>query len=128
MSVVDKLIHSIEVWHPTFDEDDRDERGQPAVSYGDEPVASVRGLVDPKTAREVQLLSEAGPVVADHTIHLMLPLELSERDRLDRVIGETRISYEVVGIRRFDFGSFPHLEVDAKRYTAESSEPEEEGS
>lgn len=127
MSVADKLIHSIEVWHPTFDENDRDELGQPAVSYGDEPVAEVNGLVDPKSAREIRLLSEAGAAIADHTIHLLLPLELGERDRLDRVDGG-RQSFEIVGIRRFDFGSFPHLEVDAKRYAADTSQPEEEGS
>jgi hypothetical protein len=117
------LTHSLEIWHPTFDEGDIDDRGQPAVDYA--MAAAVAGLVQPRRIREAELLSQAGVVTADHVI-FMAPVALSERDRIDRLVTGGRESYEIVGIRRYEFGSVPHLEVDAKRFTADSSLPEDE--
>ena len=84
MSFASLLTHSLEVWHPTFDENDTDERGQPAVEYT--RTAEVRGLVQPRKLAEAQLLSQAGVVVADHVI-FMAPIALAERDRIDRIVG-----------------------------------------
>jgi len=121
MSLVSHLIHTPDIARPTFDESDLDDRGQPAVDYA--LVATVRGLVLPKTVREIAILSQAGPVLGDHTIHLQ-PTDLAESDRIDHVIGAGRQSYELTGIRRFDFGSFPHFEVDARRMSADTAVPD----
>ena len=120
MSFAARLIHTLEIWRPTFDEDDLDERGQPAVHTA--LLSTVAGLVQPTSVREVALISQAGAVIGDYTIHLE-PTDLAESDRIDHVIsGRGRESYELTGIRRFDFGSFPHFDVDARRMSADSAE------
>jgi hypothetical protein len=121
MSFTARLIHTLEIWRPTFDESNVDDHGQPPVSYA--LIASPNGLVQPKSAREVALISQAGATIGLYTIHLE-PTDLAESDRIDHVIGTGRQSYELTGIRRFDFGSFPHFEVDANRMSADSSVPD----
>ena len=71
-------------------------------------VATVRGRVQPKTAREVAWASQAGPVISDHTI-FMRTYPLLSSDVL------------IESGRRFDIqswadagGSDHHLEVDAR--------------
>jgi len=121
MSLAARLIHTLEIWRPTFNENDLDDRGQPAVNYA--LLATVAGLVQPKSVREVALISQAGSTIGDYTIHLE-PTDLAESDRIDHVVGAGRESYELTGIRRFDFGSFPHFEVDARRMSADSAAPD----
>ena len=122
MSLAARLIHTVEIWRPTFDESDLDDRGQPAVHHA--LLATIAGLVQPKSVREVALISQAGAVIGDYTIYL-LPTDLTESDRIDHVVaGGGRESYELTGIRRFDFGSFPHFEIDARRMSADTAVPD----
>lgn len=122
MSLAARLIHTLEIWRPTFDESDLDERGQPAVHQA--LLATVPGLVQPKSVREIALISQAGTTIGDYTIHLE-PTDLAESDRIDHVVASGgRESYELTGIRRFDFGSFPHFEIDARRMSADSAVPD----
>lgn len=112
-----KLIHSLTIERPTFDEDNPDERGQPAATYT--VLAEIRGLVQPKTARELALISDAGLALADVTIHI-LPRDLEASDRIIRDAAYSAGSlvagtvYEIAGIRRFDYGRLRHLEIDAR--------------
>jgi hypothetical protein len=112
VSYAARLIHDLTLVRVPYDADpgSDDEYGQPPAV----PTSSaVRGLVQPKAnTREQADTRSAGAAVADHVIFLPL-LDLSAADHLLR--GSER--YEIVGIRRFEFGRSPHLEVDARRVT-----------
>lgn len=111
MSFGARLIHSLAIVAPTFpDSDDVDEYGQPVP--GDPTVTAVRGLVQPKTARELAAVSQGGAESSDHTIFMLprrLPAAAYIRDEPD-----AGRRFDVVGVRSFEFGRSPHLEVDAK--------------
>lgn len=116
MSFAARLIH--ELTHvatpPTAVDDDY---GQPTPGT---PVSTaIRGLVQPKSAREMADTRSAGAVIADHVVFLA-PMALTEADYF--VHGADRL--DIVGIRRYEFGGTPHLEVDARRIAG----AEEEGS
>lgn len=89
---------------------DVDDYGQPVREY-EASFATVQALVQPKTAREIALVSEAGAEISDHTIY-MHRRDLAASDRLRDDAGRV---YEIVGIRDYDFGSLAHFAVDAKR-------------
>lgn len=115
MSFASRLVHSLAIVTPTTAADgDLDDYGQPVA--GEPTVVTCRGLVQPKSAREVAQTNQAGAMVADHTIFL-LPQTLSGAAyiRFDPDDGDR---YEITGIRSFDFGTAPHLEVDARRIVA----------
>ena len=111
MPINDRLIHSLAIVSPTRDAEDIDEYGQPVA--GEPIVTTVKGLVQPKSAREIALTSQAGAEVSDHTIFLM-PQTLSGAAYI-RFEPDTGDRYEISGIRSFEFGKDPHLEVDARR-------------
>jgi hypothetical protein len=112
MSFLARLIHDLAIVTPTDDVgEDVDEYGQPVPGVA--TTVLTPGLIQPKTAREVAQISQGGPALSDHTIFLQ-PQAVStlayiryEPDDGDR--------YQVVGVRYFNFGRTPHLEVDAKR-------------
>lgn len=109
MSLYDRLIHSLAVVTPMYS-GSGDEYNQP--TSGTPVTELVHGLVQPKTAREVALVSQAGAPFSDHTIFLeLMPLEQSAYIRDEPDIGRR---FDITGIRPFEFGSFPHLEVDVK--------------
>lgn len=109
MSYAARLIHTLtHVSTPLSGSDDA--YGQPAP--GAPVTASVRGLVQPKSAREVADSRSAGVAVADHVIFLE-PMTVSAADHF--LYGDDRL--EIVGIRSYAFGRTPHLEVDARRVT-----------
>lgn len=114
MSYAARLVHSLVIVTPTAGADD--DYGHPAT--GTPTTEAVPGLVQPRTARELALLSQAGPPLTDHVIFLG-PRQLSSASYIadadaagDPLAGGRR--FEIVGIRSFDFGSSPHLEVDVK--------------
>lgn len=112
MPIADRLIHRLAIVTPTRDvSENTDEYGQPLP--GEPETVLVRGLVQPKSAREVALTSQAGAEVADHVIFLARQ-ELSPAAyiRFDPDDGDR---YEITGIRDFHFGTDPHLEVDCRR-------------
>lgn len=91
---------------PTYDE-----RGQPITALSD--VATVRCRIEPLTAREVALLNQAGAVVADHRVFMVLGTDVTEADQLAGPLG----TYEV---RRIDDlgGAGRYLEVQAQLITS----------
>jgi len=107
MGFDDRLLHSLVIERAT--EGAADEYNQPARTY--EAFAEVRGLVQPKTVREVALVSQAGAVVSTHTIYLR-PTDLREADRI-RFDPDDGRRYEVVGVRDAA-GLGHHFEVDAR--------------
>lgn len=111
MSFAARLIHDLtHVVTPGTGADD--DYGQPGA--GTPVTASVRGLVQPKSARELADTRSAGAALGDHVIFLA-PMTLTEADHF--LYGDDRL--EIVGIRRYEFGRTPHLEVDARRITGD---------
>lgn len=118
MSFGNRLVHElVHVTTPSLGTDD--EYGQPEPGVPVE--TTLRGLVQPRTAREMADTRSAGSEIADHVIFL-LPMVLSPADHF-RYDGDR---YDVVGIRTYEFGRTPHFEVDARRVL--SSDQVEEGS
>jgi len=87
-----------------------DDYGQPTDETPVETTGIV-GLVQPRSAREMDDHRSAGAEVADHVIFLPIGTDVDSTDAFEKD-GER---YEVLGVRRFDFGGLAHLEVDARR-------------
>jgi hypothetical protein len=121
MPIGNRLVQSLAVVTPTDDVND-DAYGQPI--RGEPTVAVVKGLIQPKSARlrgqEIEASHGAGSLVGDHTVYL-LPQTLSGAAyiRHDPDDGDR---YQIVGIRRYDFGRNQHLEVDTVRVVAATIE------
>ena len=97
---------------------DLDEYGQPVRSFTE--LAEVPGLVQPKTAREIALASQAGAAIGNHTIFLARR-DLTTADRI-RDVTESASGplYQVLAVRDFNFGQLAHLEVDAQRVASDA--------
>lgn len=104
MSFDSRLLHTLVIERATSGAED--DYGQPARTYA--TLATVSGLVQPKSYREVALSTQAGAVVSTHTI-FMRPTDLQEADRI--LYGSQR--YEVTGVRDAA-GLGHHYEVDAR--------------
>lgn len=118
MPIGDKLVHSLVIVTPTDDVGtETDEYGQPIAG---EPITlAVRGLIQPKTAREVALISQAGAQLSDHTVFLFTGTAIKSVSYVRYAVDDGD-RYEVVGIRDFNYGTVnDHLEVDAKRVHSE---------
>jgi len=87
-----------------------DDYGQPADGTPVE-TTGILGLVQPRAAREMDDHRSAGAEVADHVIFLPIGTDVDSTDAFEKD-GER---YEILGVRRFDFGGLAHLEVDARR-------------
>jgi hypothetical protein len=72
----------------------------------------VDGLVQPKSAREMALTTQGGAPVSDHVIFL-LPRRVSQAAYI-RDEPDTGRRFDVVGVRSFEYGTEPHLEVDCR--------------
>lgn len=95
---------------------DLDDYGQPTRTFAE--LAAVPGLIQPKTAREIALASQAGAAIGNHTIFLDRR-DLTTADRIrDVTDDDAGPLYQVLGVRDFNFGGLPHLEVDAVRITS----------
>ena len=112
MSFASRLVHTLTHVSTPRDTGDLDDRGYPIPGTATE--TSIRGLVQPRTSREIAELSSAGAEVSDHVIFLprmtVSPADyfLYDGDR-----------YHVAGgIRDFNFGRSPHLEVDVRKVEA----------
>jgi hypothetical protein len=121
MAFSDRLVHALAIVTP------RDAVSGAVDDYG-HPVAGtpdidlVSGLIQPRTARrtrEVALTNQGGAAIGDHTVFLELdaPVSTTSYVRFDPDDGDR---YEVVGIRRYDFGREPHLEVDSRRIVSDA--------
>lgn len=117
MSFGDRLIHTLAIVTATSDSgEESDDYGHPLP--GEPTILEVAGLIQPKTAREVALTSQGGAEVGAYTIFLnrqdlagvaYIRFEPDDGDR-----------YEITGVRDFNFGRAPHLEVDARRVRSEA--------
>ena len=102
-----------------FDEPTYDELGHPVTEEREE--GPWRCRIEPKSAREVALLSQAGPVVSDHTLFGRPWAELREDALLYAEDGRV---FEVDSIDDAG-GAGHHVEVSARLVTANPSpEPE----
>ena len=111
MSFAGLLVHPLAIVTPVAaTPGSDDEYGQPTP--GTPEVVQVNGMVQPKTAREISQVNQAGAEYSDHTIYL-LPRRLSA-DAYIRDDPDAGRRFDIVGIRSFEFGSAPHLEVDVK--------------
>lgn len=75
--------------------------------------ATVRGLVQPKSAQELSQANEAGPVVSTHTIFARPIAGLKESDRIE-VGGDV---YQIDAINDAG-GQGRHVEIDAHKVAA----------
>lgn len=108
MSFDGRLVHTLVIERPT--DGAVDEYNQPTTTYA--PLSEVPGLVQPKTAREVAQLNQAGAVVSTFTIYLR-PTEVQPSDRVTVVDGGMAGTYEIDGVRDAA-GIGHHLELDAR--------------
>lgn len=99
------LIHTLAVERATSGV--LDEYGQPSRTYA--TLATFRGRIEPKSAREVAQLNGAGAVVSDHVLRTR-PRDLRESDRIRFEPADGR-RFEITGIRDMA-GAGHHLTVD----------------
>lgn len=111
MSFASLLVHPLAIVTPAAAAPaSDDDYGQPTP--GTPGVELVNGMVQPKTAREIAQVNQAGAEYSDHTIYL-LPRRIDAAAYIrDEPAAGRR--FDIVGIRSFEFGSAPHLEVDVK--------------
>lgn len=105
MGIESRYIHTLVIERAVAGAED--DYGHAAQTW--QPLATVAGLVMPKSAREVAQLSQGGPVVGDFTI-FMAPRDVAPADRIHLVPDDGRL-FEITGIRAF-LGH--HLEIDAR--------------
>lgn len=113
MTFASLLVHPLAIVSPTAGADD--DYGLPAAGTPD--VDLVMGMVQPRTAREMALVSQAGAEISDHTIFLLPRLipqgaYITDADGSGILAGGRR--FDVQGVRSIEFGSSPHLEVDCR--------------
>ncbi len=111
MSFDDLLIHSLAVERATAGAEDA--YGQPARTYA--TLAVFRGRIEPKSAREIAQVNQAGAVVSDHALRTR-PRDLRASDRIRFEPADGRL-YEITGIRDMA-GAGHHLTVDLTRIEA----------
>lgn len=107
MSFAGLLVHDLTIVHAAQDGAE-DEYNLPTA--GTVTQTAVKGMVQPKTAREVADSRSAGAHIGEYSIFLE-PMALDPADAI--LFGGFR--YEITGVRDLAFGSVPHLEVDARR-------------
>lgn len=112
MSFSARLVHELTLSIP-HRAADPDEYGQPVATAVEE--VTLRGLVQPKDVQEIALVSQAGAEIGDHTVYL-LPREIPTGAWLTNERGER---LDVRGVKRFDFGRTPHLELDVRLVRSE---------
>lgn len=101
------LVHPLAIVTPSSTGAE-DAYGQPVAGTPETVVVS--GMVQPRTAQEIALSSQGGAEIADYTIFL-LPRRLSNAAYI-RDEPDSGRRFDIVGIRSFEFGTAPHLEVD----------------
>ena len=104
MSFDGLLIHKLAVERATSGPPA--EYGQPTRTYA--TLATFRGRIEPKSAREVAQLSGAGAVVSDHTLRTR-PRDLRASDRI-RFEPDDGRRFEITGMRLI--GARHHLTID----------------
>lgn len=101
------LVHSLTIERSTADA--LDDYGQPAMTFA--TLATVRGLVQPKSAREKAQANQAGAVLSEFSIYVLLTTDLRSADR----IVYDGATYQIDGIERRAYGGLAHQKADASR-------------
>jgi len=122
MGFAERLIHDLVIERPEHlldgGEEDLDEYGQPERTFVQ--LEAVKGLPQPKSAREKALISQAGVALSDFTIYL-LPTDLTNADRIRHSAADCPVPapadlpdaiFELKGLPRNAAGIGHHLEVD----------------
>jgi head-tail adaptor len=91
-----------------------DDYNQPTRTWA--TLATVAGLVQPKTAREVAQLNQAGPSLATFSIYLR-PTDVQKNDRIRVADAGVAATYEIDGVLN-QAGRNHHLKLDAHVVTA----------
>ncbi len=107
MSFDGLLIHTLAVERATPGAPN--EYGQPIRTYA--TLATFRGRIEPRSAREIAATSEAGAVVSDHVLRTR-PRDLRESDRIRFDPPDGRL-FEITAIRDMA-GAGHHLTVDLR--------------
>lgn len=123
MSFASLLVHELVIRRTPMDDtlENRDSYGNPVA--GTPVETTVRGMVQPKSARELSDYRGAGVEVGTHTIYLA-PMDLDGADAITYAGDD----YQITGVRSLAYGSVPHLEVDATRIGPHLEADEAEGS
>lgn len=106
------FIHELTMVRTPRDYSSLDDYGQPAAGTPTE--STVKGLLQPQRSREVEDHRSAGAEIADHVIFIPGAIDLQPDDAF--VFADER--YEILGIRRFGFGTLAHYAVDVRRVGA----------
>lgn len=113
MSFDSQLIHSLVIERATegvaAPGTPEADYNQPTETYA--ALATIKGLIQPKTAREVAQFNQAGAVVSTHTVYLR-PTDLKAADRI-RFDPDDGRRFEIDGIRDAA-GRGHHLQADAR--------------
>lgn len=112
MSFDSRLVHTLAIERPTPGA--VDEYNQPTMTWA--TLATVPGLVQPKAAREIAQLNEAGAVMSTHTAFLR-PTDITAADRITIATGSMAGTYQIDGIRDAA-GIGHHLEIDCRQVVA----------
>ena len=120
MSFAARLVHRLAIVTPAVVGDpevvaDLDEYGD--ATAGPDDVVLVRGLVQPRRTEEIAAISQAGLELSDHVIFLEprnVPQGSYLVDADDVAPLATGRRFDIVGVRSFEYGRSPHLEVDVK--------------
>jgi hypothetical protein len=108
MAFADRLVHDLTLVKRPVYSGETDDYGQPTPAPVTE--TAVRGLISPKSSREVPASNQAGAVIADHVAFLPIDIEVEGSDYLTFLAQR----YDVVGIRSYRFGIAPHHELEVR--------------
>ena len=108
MSFDSQLLHTLSIERAT--DGPPDEYNQPSRTWA--TLSEVPGLVQPKSAREVAQLNQAGAVVSTYSIYLR-PTEIQPADRVRVLDDGVAGVYEIDGIQN-QAGRNHHLKADAR--------------
>lgn len=120
MSLAARLIHRLILVEPgegdPEDIDDLDAYGH--AEAGPETETPVFGLVQPRSTNEMVLTSQAGSELSSHVIYLLPRNIASGAYLVDADVDSPTVRrtggrrFDIEGVRSFEFGRSPHLEVD----------------
>jgi hypothetical protein len=114
MPLADRLVHSLAIIRMIDGAVDPD-TGHPARTPT--VLATPKGFVYPKSAREVAELSQAGAEVGEYSIILPHPTDVTGADYV-RFEPDDGRRFEIKGRRPYEFGRDPLIALDAKLVTA----------
>jgi hypothetical protein len=108
VSIDDRFVHTLIIERAT--DGAVDDYNNPTRTWS--TLSTVKGLIQPKTAREVAQFNQAGAVVSTFTIYLR-PTEIQPADRVRTDDAPVAGTYEIDGVRN-EAGLNHHLKADCR--------------